>query len=477
MNQAIAQPLSAELRSAQAVFEKQKDAYFSKPYLSYEERLNNLNKLDALIRDNIDAIAAAIDQDYGGRSTQESKFLEVFSSLDGIKYIRKKLKTWMKPEKRHVSFLFLGGKNTVLAQPKGVVGVIVPWNYPLFLAISPISYALAAGNRVMVKMAKNSQNLCRLLNELSSATFDDDTLAFMPGVAASEFTPLPFDHLIFTGSPESGKVVMKTAAENLTPVTLELGGKSPTLICDDYDINKAVDRITFTKFLNAGQTCVAPDYVLVPRNKLDAFVSRAREAVARRYPNLDSSDFTSVVDKKSYDRLSHWLSDAESKGASIETLIPNCSANPETNKIPPTLVVNVDVNMQIMQDEIFGPLLAVMPYDNVHDALAFINRRERPLALYLFTNNSDTQDLVVKNTLSGGVCLNDCMYHVAQHDMPFGGVGNSGMGHYHGKEGFLEFSKLRPIFKQAAITMNKDLEPPYGSKFDFIFNFILKLSK
>lgn len=477
MNQAVSQSMPEELRSAQAVFTRQKQAYLGKPYIGYAQRLEQLNKLYALLHDNSEAIAAAIDKDFGGRCVQESKFLEIFTSLDGIKYARKKLKSWMKPQRRHVSILFFGGKNTVLPQAKGVVGVIVPWNYPLFLAISPITYALAAGNRVMVKMAKNSQNLCRLLDELSRSVFDDDTLAFLPGVSAADFTPLPFDHLIFTGSPQSGKVVMKTAADNLTPVTLELGGKSPAVICDDYDINKATDRITYTKFLNAGQTCVAPDFVFVPRTKLDAFVARAHKAVSRRYPTLDSPDFTSIAETASFERLSQWLRDAAGKGARLETLIPQASASAETLKIPPTLVVNADDSMLLMQHEIFGPLLPVLPYDSLDEVLAYINRREHPLALYLFSNDHGVQDHVVKNTLSGGVCLNDCMYHVAQHDMPFGGIGNSGMGQYHGKEGFLEFSKLRPVFKQAPVNMNKQLEPPYGSTFEFIFKLIIRMTR
>lgn len=477
MNQAIDDALKTDARSAQSVFQQQHAAYLKHPYMSYEQRVENLDKLSRMLFDNVQAIAEAIDKDYAGRSIHESKVLEIFPCLDGIKYIKKRLKTWMKPQKRHVSVLFLGAKNTVLAQPKGVVGVIVPWNYPLFLGISPISYALASGNRVMVKMARNSQSLCQLLNRLASEVFDDDTLAFLPAVSAADFTPLPFNHLIFTGSAESGKVVMKTAADNLTPVTLELGGKSPTIICDDFDIETAVNRITYTKFLNAGQTCVAPDYVCLPRDKLNAFITHAKKVITQRYPQIDSSDFTSVVDAKSYQRLTHWLDDASSKGANIDSLIQGAEPNAETQKIPPTLVSNVNSDMLIMQEEIFGPLLAIMPYDKLEDALAFINARDRPLALYLFTHDKTIQDKVVKNTLSGGVCLNDSMFHVAQHDMPFGGVGNSGMGHYHGKEGFLEFSKLRPIFKQARFTMNKDLEPPYGSRFDFIFNFILRLTK
>lgn len=475
MSQVI--PLTSETVPAKEVFDKQYAAYLKSPYMSYEERIANLDKLDGMLRENIDAIAAAIDKDYGGRSVNETRMLELFPSLDGIKYVKKRLKKWMKPQNRHVAVWFLGAKNSVLPQPKGVVGVIVPWNYPLFLGISPITTAMAAGNRVMVKMARNSQNLCRLLNELAREKIGDDILTFLPGVSAADFTPLPFNHLIFTGSPESGKVVMRTAADNLTPVTLELGGKSPTIICDDFDIETAAKRITYTKFLNAGQTCVAPDYIFVPRGKVEEFIAHAKKSVTTRYPQLSTEDFTSVVDRKSYERLSHWLDDASSKGANVEPLIAGAVSDAELQKIPPTIVSNVSDDMLIMQEEIFGPLLPIMPYDKLDDVLDFVIQRENPLALYLFTNDANIQDRVIKNTLSGGVCLNDSLFHVAQHDMPFGGVGNSGMGHYHAYEGFLEFSKLRPIFRQARFPLNRDLEPPYGNKFNTIYNLILRFTK
>jgi coniferyl-aldehyde dehydrogenase len=324
-------------------------------------------------------------------------------------------------------------------------------------------------------MAANSQNLCRLLAGLISEQFDEDTLAILPGVPASEFTPLPWDHLVFTGSPYSGKTVMKTAAENLTPVTLELGGKSPTIVCGDFDMKTAAERILHGKFLNAGQTCVGPDYLFVPEGKVQAFIDHAREIIPRRYPQLADAAYTSIIDSKSYDRLNGLVEDAREKGANIINLMEGETADEAARKIPPTLMTGVNEKMEVMQDEIFGPILPVMAYRELADVLAFINRRERPLALYLFTDDKKVQDHVLKNTLSGGVCINDCVLHAGQHDMPFGGVGNSGMGHYHAREGFVELSKMRPVFKQFSHTALPLFYPPYGKVFDTIYKLMIKL--
>ncbi|MBT8040901.1 MAG: coniferyl aldehyde dehydrogenase [Xanthomonadales bacterium] len=460
---------------ARRIFDLQKAAYLAEPYPDYATRVANLEKLEAILTDNRDAIADAISKDFGNRACQESLLVDVFLPLDGLRYCRKHLKRWMKPQKRKTSIWFKPASNTVLPQPKGVVGVIAPWNYPLFLVVGPLASALAAGNRCMVKMASNSQNLCRLFARLVAEQFNEDTLAVLPGVRASEFTPLPWDHLIFTGSPESGKTVMKTAAENLTPVTLELGGKSPTIVCDDYNLETAAERIIFGKFVNAGQTCVGPDYLFLPENKVGDFVTHCRDIVGRRFNGLDDPAYTSIADDRSFRRLSEWLEDAQQKGASAVSLMPGSESDPESRKMAPMLITGVDEGMLLMQDEIFGPLLPIKTYRNLDDALEYINTRERPLALYLFTGDRKVQDRVIKQTISGGVCLNDCVLHAAQHDMPFGGIGNSGMGHYHAREGFNELSKLRPIFRQANRTSAKLLYPPYGKTWDFLFSLMMKL--
>ncbi len=455
-------------------YQRQRTAYLAAPCPSLEQRRANLLKLEQLLRDNQDAICEAINRDFGHRSTHETKALEIFASIDGLKDARRKLKKWMKPQRRHVSLWFAGASNTVLPQPKGVVGVVVPWNYPLFLCIGPLTGALAAGNRCMVKMAANSQHLCRLLAKLVGETFDSETLAILPGVTAAEFTDQPYDHIIFTGSPAVGKNVMKKAAQYLTPVTLELGGKSPAIVADDFDMATAAERIVQGKLYNAGQTCVAPDYLFVPAHKLELFVEQAQAVARRRYASPASDDFTAIIDGRAYTRLLQTLEDAEAKGARRVPLLETSQPFDDRQKIPPALLLDVSDEMLVMQEEIFGPILPLKPYRDLDEVLHYINTRERPLALYLFSNNKALQQRVLQHTLSGGVCLNDCMLHVAQHDMPFGGIGNSGMGHYHGYEGFLEFSKLRPVFKQARVPGTALLAPPYGKVFDFIYKLMTR---
>jgi coniferyl-aldehyde dehydrogenase len=460
---------------AQRILQLQRRAYLENPYPSYEERRDNLLKLERILVDNQEAIAQAISKDFGNRSIEESKLLELFLSIDGFRYCRKRLKKWMKPQRRGVSIWFAGASNKVLAQPKGVVGVVAPWNYPLFLVMGPLASALAAGNRCMVKMAANSANLCELMHQLIQEKFDENTLALLPGVRGSEFTTLPFDHVIFTGSAETGRTVMKAAAENLTPVTLELGGKSPTIIADDFDVELAASRVLFTKFMNAGQTCVAPDYLYIPTATKEAFVAAAKKIMAKRYPQLDNGQFTTVIDDSSYARLVATMEDAREKGATLVNLAPGFEPNAATRLLPPHLVLDATDDAAIMQEEIFGPLFPVRTYTDIDEVLNYINHRDRPLGLYLFSNDKDLTDRIVKNTISGGVSINDCSFHVAQHDIPFGGVGASGMGHYHGHEGFVEFSKMRPIFSQFRFSALPLLYPPYGKVFRILYSLMIKL--
>jgi len=460
---------------AKEIFQKQKAANLKDPYPDYETRCDHLKRLEAILVDNQQEIAEAVSSDFGNRAYQETRLIEVFLPVDLLRYTRKNLRKWMKPQKRKTSVWFKPGKNRVWPQPKGVVGVIAPWNYPLFLVIGPLASALAAGNRCMVKMASNSQNLCRLMADLVAEQFDEDTLAILPGVSASEFTPLPWNHLVFTGSPQSGKTVMKTAAENLTPVTLELGGKSPSIVCDDFDMKTAAERILHGKFINAGQTCVCPDYLFVPEGRVQEFIDHARAIIPKRYPELADVAYTSIVDKKSFDRLSDTVADARQKGAKIVKLIPGEESDESIRKISPLLVTNVSDDMVLMQDEIFGPILPIMAYRDLDQVLEYINDRERPLALYVFSKDKQVQEHVLKNTLSGGVCINECVFHAGQHDMPFGGIGNSGMGHYHAREGFVELSKMRPIFQQSSHPSSPLLYPPYGKVFDTIYKLMIKL--
>jgi coniferyl-aldehyde dehydrogenase len=462
---------------AQRVFALQREAYGRHPFPSYAERVNNLRRLERVLVDNKNAIAEAIMADFGHRAFEESMMAELFTSIDGLRDAAKRLEEWMAPQKRHTSVLFATGSNRLIPQPKGVVGIISPWNYPLFLTISPLTSVLAAGNRAMIKMASNSQHLCRLLAEKLRAVFAEDTLAILPGVPARDFSSLPYDHLIFTGSADAGKNVMRAAAENLTPVTLELGGKSPTIVCDDFDIEEAASRILYAKLLNAGQTCLAPDYLFLPDGKRDAFVAAAKRIVPRRYPDTNSSQYTSVIDDKSYRRLRATLEDARAKGAEIVPLVPDASFDDTMRKFPPHMILGVTEDMTVMKDEIFGPLLPVKTYQSLDEVIAYVNRRDRPLGFYVFTNDKTAEHKLIYSTISGGVTVNNCMLHVAQHDMPFGGIGASGMGQYHGYEGFLEFSKLRPVFTNPRLPILDLFYPPYTRKHRAILDFLIRFKR
>ena len=453
----------------------QKNAYDSQGIPSLEHRLASLNDLFNILKTNQHAIAEAISKDFGHRAQQETQLAELFLCIDGIRYIRKHLKKWMRPQKRSTSIWLLGSGNRVIPQPLGVVGIVVPRNYPLFLCISPLIGALAAGNRCMIKMAANSRHLSQLLKGLFAEKFSADMLTIAHGAKGTDFSALAFDHLIFTGSGDSGRQVMRAAANNLTPVTLELGGKSPTIIAADYSITKAAERLLFSKCLNAGQTCVAPDYVFVPEGKIDEFIAASKIIISGRYTNIESADYTSIIDDRAYLRLKNTLADAIDQGATATVLVPNSQANDVTRKFPPTLLTQVKGTMRVMQEEIFGPLLPIMAYQHIDDVLGYINSKDRPLALYLFSNDKQLQDKVINKTRSGGVCLNDAALHVGQNDMPFGGAGESGMGQYHGTEGFMAMSKLRPIFKQARFSPLAMMYPPYGQKFDRIIKIMLRL--
>ncbi len=447
---------------AQRVFKLQREAYLRHPYPSYEERLAHLRNLDRVLVENASAIAEAISADFGHRAWEETMMAELFTTVDGIRDVTKRLRKWMAPQKRHVSILFATGRNRVIPMPKGVVGIVSPWNYPLFLTMSPLTSILAAGNRAMIKMASNSQHLCRLLAEKLRDVFPEEVVAILPGIRAQDFSSLPYDHLIFTGSADAGRTVMRAAAENLTPVTLELGGKSPTIVCDDFDVDEAASRILYAKYLNAGQTCLAPDYVFVPEDGRDRFVAAAKRIMPARYPDPRSPQYTSVID---------------AKGAEIVPLVPSATFDDELRKIPPHLILGVTDEMVVMQEEIFGPLLPVKTYRTLDEVIAYVNAKDRPLGFYVFTNDRATEERLLYSTISGGVTINNCMLHVAQHDMPFGGIGASGMGQYHGWEGFLEFSKLRPVFTNPRVSLLSMFYPPYTGKHRALLNFLIKYKR
>jgi coniferyl-aldehyde dehydrogenase len=457
----------------------QRKAYLANPNPDFARRKADLLALKSMVIENQEAMIAAISSDYGNRSRHETLIAEIIFVLDGINFALKQLKRWMKPQRRHVDVMsYPGASNRVIPQPLGVVGVIVPWNFPLQLSLGALTYIFAAGNRAMVKMSENSNALARLLIALSPSYFPSEKLAFFAesGEVGIQFSQLPFDHLLFTGSSQTGRAVMAAAAKNLTPVTLELGGKSPAVVAPDYPVKKAVERILFAKLFNAGQVCVNVDYVFVPEDKVDEFVAAAKEYGAKHCPDISSPDYTAIIDQRSFVRLQDALADAANKGATLVNLSSGTAANLELRKLAPHIVLHGTSDMVLLQREIFGPIMPVLPYRDEQEVVQYINRGERPLSFYPFTNDTKLQGWYLDHVMSGGVSVNEVMLHTAQHDLPFGGVGGSGMGHYHGTEGFNSFSKLRPVFYQARFSMMKFLAPPYGKVADWLIRFMLKLN-
>ncbi|MDX1692183.1 MAG: coniferyl aldehyde dehydrogenase [Ketobacteraceae bacterium] len=453
-----------EIKDMKRIFEAQQKAFRANPMPTADERIDNINRLKPALLRHTNAIVEAVNRDFSNRAPSETKIAEIMSGLEEIKYCTKNLREWMKPEKRHVPISVRPARAKVMYQPLGVVGIIVPWNYPVFLALSPMLPALAAGNRVMIKMSEYTPNTAEAFRKMIGEVYAEDHVAVITGEAdvGIAFSKLPFDHLLFTGSTSVGKHVMRAAAENLTPVTLELGGKSPVIIHDSFPMAEAAERISFGKCINAGQTCVAPDYVLTPRHKLDEFIDSFSRVVSKWYPSKKhNQDFTSVVNQRQRERLQKYLKDAEEKGARIIPINPANEDFSDSQKMPITLVLDTTDDMLIEQDEIFGPLMIVKPYDSLDSAINYVNDRPRPLALYYFDFDENRQEYVMNHTHSGGGCINDTMTHVITADIPFGGVGPSGMGHYHGKEGFLTFSKAKGIVSKGKVNGAKAIYPPW----------------
>ncbi|GAB1624268.1 coniferyl aldehyde dehydrogenase [Agarivorans albus] len=437
-----------------------KQAFVQQSYPSLQQRKYNLQQLLKLLMENQGAIIEAISQDFGHRSSHETQLIELFPSIEGIRYALKHLKKWLKPQRRGISIWHLGASNQVIAKPLGVIGVIVPWNYPLYLAIGPLTDALAAGNKVMIKMSELSPALTQLLIELMPQYLPEDLVrlyADEDGSRGAQFSSLAFAHLVFTGSTNTGRKVMQAAAANLTPVTLELGGKSPVIIAKDYPVELAAERIMMGKLFNAGQTCVAPDYVLLHHSQRQAFVDACVAYCKKHYQELSDQAFSSIISEAFLDRLNKLSQQATEQGAESITLLPGESKQ----KLAPSLLLNVAEGADVMQQEIFGPILPVVEYQQLDEAIAYVRQHAHPLALYVFSNQAATQQQVIQQTQAGGLCINDVLLHVAQHELPFGGVGPSGMGHYHGYDGFVQFSKMLPVFKQGRFPAIKLMRPPY----------------
>jgi len=441
--------------------------------ISLPERKSHLATLRALLIEHKDAIATAISTDFTTRSADETLMAEIMPGIKHIDYTLGKLRRWMKPVRRNVAYYFLPASAQVVYQPVGVVGIIVPFNYPVNQAVLPLITALAAGNRAMIKMSEFTPLTAQVLKTMLGKGFAEDHVAVISGDAetGAAFSRLPFDHLLFTGSTQVGKQVMRAAADNLTPVTLELGGKSPAIIADDIPLEHIIERLCYAKSLNAGQTCVAPDYVLVPRGKMQSFIDLYLKAFRKMYPTLaGNGDYTSMHNAASHARLLDWLRDAETKGAKVIKSSDE-AINDGTFRMAMHLVTDVTDEMAIMQKELFGPILPLLPYDNIEEALEYVRQHPRPLALYLFTYDRALQDYVTYHTHAGTMCINEALFQVAVDDLPFGGIGPSGMGHYHGHEGFLSLSKAKALFKKGRLTSMKLVYPPYGG---VIQKFLLK---
>jgi coniferyl-aldehyde dehydrogenase len=452
--------LEADLSALRAAFRRD-------PLPSLGERRAWLDRLaEALVR-NQDECAAAVAADFGHRSRHETLGAELMVCLRSVAYVRRRLGKWMKPTRRNVGWLMATTRASVVYQPLGVVGIISPWNYPLQLAIVPLIYALAAGNRVMLKPSELTPRTAELLRRLLHESLGPDLVRVVTGDAraGAAFARLPFDHLLFTGSTAVGKAVMQAAAENLTPVTLELGGKTPVVIGRDADLALAAERIAFGKGLNAGQTCVAPDYLLCPRAQVEALVAALRTAFARLYPTLAGNpDYTCIVNARHYERLQRLLEQARQGGARLLTLAAPGDDGSAQRRFPPVLVLDAGADLAVLQEEIFGPILPIVAYERFDDALAYVDARPRPLTLCYFGSNRDERRRVLAQTHAGSVCFDDTVFNVAIDDLPFGGVGASGMGRYHGREGFLTFSNVKAVFERPRLNTARLFYPPHGGR-------------
>ena len=465
MDQSVKSPA---LRALEDAFERMFELTRSQPAPTLAERLDRLARLRAAVSENEARFEQAISADFGHRSRIETAIAETLLVLGEIKHAAKHLKKWMAPQRIATALQFAPAKNRLMPQPLGVVGIIAPWNYPLQLTLAPAVGALAAGNRVMIKPSELSPRFAALLAEIIAKKFDatEMTVTGIDEEIARAFASLPFDHLIFTGSTRVGRLVAEAAGRNLTPLTLELGGKSPVIIDASADLDQAASRIAYGKLLNAGQTCIAPDYVLLPQASLEEFSSKLDGQMRAMYgTKAENSDYTSIVSERHYARLEQLVADAAAKGARIvQAAKPSDPAWKAQRKFPPTLVVGATPEMTIMQEEIFGPLLPIIGCKNAGETIDWINKHDRPLALYWFGKNDAARDEVLERTVSGGVTVNDCLFHFTQVNQPMGGVGASGTGAYHGEWGFRNLSKLKPIFYRSPFNRLADLYPPYGGK-------------
>jgi coniferyl-aldehyde dehydrogenase len=457
-------PLLDRLRAAQAA---------NVP--GYAQRRDDLARLRDVFKRRLPQMVDAVSADFGGRARHETLVSDGMTTITEIGHVLRHLRGWMRPRRAGVNLAFLPARAEIRQVPLGVVGIMAPWNYPVNLSLIPLICAVAAGNHVLLKPSEHTPRTAVFLRDLLAEVFPADRVAVALGgpELASAFASLPFDHLFFTGSTALGRKVMAAAAPNLTPVTLELGGKSPALVAPDYPLDHAVERIVAGKCFNAGQTCIAPDYVMLPRASVDAFVAKAQASVARRYPTVDgNADLTAVVNDRQFQRLQAIVADARERGVRVV----ECSAAPRDGRrvFPLTLLVDPPADSRAMQEELFGPVLPIKPYDRFDDALEAVRAQERPLAFYPFDRDAARLERTLQAVVAGSICVNDTMIHFAQHDLPFGGVGPSGMGAYHGHAGFLALSKAMPVMRQSRWNAIGLFDPPYGKVADALLKLLMR---
>jgi coniferyl-aldehyde dehydrogenase len=462
--------LGAAFARLQAGFDAERDP-------SHAVRTDRLRRLEAMVTRMAPAMVEAISDDFGHRPSQVTRMADILPVQMAARHARKHLASWMKTRRMPTSLIYRPGYNRLMRQPLGVVGIVSPWNYPGMLALAPMIAALAAGNRVMVKPSEIGPRFSELLRDQVAQSFSADEMVVVTGDAelARAFVALPFDHLLFTGSTAVGRQVALAAAANLTPVTLELGGKSPAIFSASSDFDRNVLRMAVGKLLNAGQTCIAPDYAAVPRARLDDFVAAMRRAHARLHPTVaDNPDVTSIATPRHHQRLLALLDDARAQGGRVLSMHAE-EPSDTTRKLPLHLVLDVRDSMRVMQEEIFGPILPVLAYDHIDEVIAHVNRHDRPLALYWFGTDTAEREKVLRQTLAGGVTVNDTLWHIGQEALPFGGVGASGMGAYHGEWGFNTFSKQTGVYHQSPWSGISMLYPPYGPMFEKVSALLKRL--
>ena len=458
----------------QRILDAQKRSYLEEGIVTQQVRHDRLERAINVIKNNDKKLVAAMAEDFGHRSEHQSMFTDIAASVSPLRHAQSNLARWCKPEKRRVGpfpLNLLGAKARIDYQPLGVVGVISPWNFPVNLTFAPLAGILAAGNRCMIKPSEYTPATSEAMAEGIRAEFDENEIAVLTGgpQTGANFSALAFDHLLFTGATSIAKHVMRAASENLVPVTLELGGKSPVVVSRSADMDKTADAIMAGKMLNAGQICLAPDYVFVPTERVREFVESSKKSVAKMFPTLlDNPDYTSVVNERHFERINGYVDEARQAGAEVVEINPaNEDFRQQPNhKIAPTLVINPDDNLAIMQEEIFGPVMPVKSYDQIDDSIGYINENPRPLGLYYFGTDKNEENTVLGHTTSGGVTVNDVIMHISQEELPFGGVGPSGMGSYHGFDGFKTFSHAKAVFTQTKVPVAElaGLRPPYGEK-------------